>query len=267
MAHSMRVRFGWSVFGLAAVAMAGCGGSTDSTVPPPTVSRNISGVWRRYQIAIEGTRVSCPDPKELLAPNTRELTINNVVVDTCGSSESLTFGTPTSVGTGRYRLVTLRGTEDGTYTITGDTLTLVRDAVNGKYLKNLVPAQASQRTVYSVSIVNSVIRITPIAQPVSLKKVDSSLPAFREDGSIIASNVTPVPNADGTINTIVLPGTNDVATVNPDLSITVGPIASGAGTDDTPGFVRVRAVENAFQFQPADPTSPAPTPMPAPSGS
>lgn len=265
MAHSMRVRIGWSVFGLAAVTIAGCGGSNDGAVPPPTVSRNISGVWRRYQIAIEGTRVSCPDPKELLAPNTRELTINNVVVDTCGSGESLTFGTSTSAGTGRYRLATLRGTEDGTYTITGDTLTLVRDTVNGTYLKNLVPAQPSQRTVYSITLVNNVIRMTPVSQPVALKKVDSSKPAFREDGSIIASNVTPVLNGDGTVNTVVLPGTNDVATVNPDLSITVGPIASGSNADDTPGLVRVRAVENAFQFVPADPTVTSPTPMPAPS--
>jgi hypothetical protein len=264
----MRVRIGWGVFGLATVAIAGCGGSSDSAVPPQTVSRNIAGVWRRSQIGIEGTRVSCPDPKNLLAPNTRELTINNIVVDTCGSSETLILGTATTPGKGRYRMVTLRGTEDGNYAFSGDTLTLVRDAVDGTYLKNQVPPQASQRTVYSVVLVDNTITISPVAQPVGLKKVNAALPAFREDGSIIASNVTPVINSDGTVNTVVLPGVNDVATVNADLSITIGSIAAGTGTDDTPGLVRVRGVENSFQFVPADPTITSPTPMPsAPSGS
>lgn len=264
MAQPMRVRIGWSVFGLAAVAIAGCGGSNDGAVPPPTVSRDISGTWRRYQIGIEGTRVSCPNAKDLLAPTTRELTVNSVVIDTCGASESLILGTASSPGKGRYRLITLRGTEDGTYTFNGGSLTLVRDAVNGTYLKNLSPAQPAQRTVYNVSLVGTVLTMTPVSQPVGLKKVDASQPAFREDGSIIASNVTPILNADGTVNTVVLPGVNDVATVNTDLSITIGPIASGSNADDTPGLVRVRAVENAYQFVPADSTSTPPTPMPAP---
>ena len=265
MAHSMRVRIGWSVFSLASVVVAGCsGGSTDSTVPPPTLSRNVAGIWRRYQIGIEGTRVSCPDPASLLAPNTRELTVNNIVVDTCGSNETLIFGNPSSLGKGRYRMVTLRGTEDGSYTLTGDTLTLVRDAVNGSYLKDLAPAQAPQRTVYSVTLVEDSMNIVPISQPVGLTKKDSSLPAFREDGSIIASNIVPVLNADGTVNTVVLPGINDAAVVNADLSITVGPVASGASADDTPGLVRVRAVENTFQFTPQDPAVVIPTPLPAP---
>ncbi len=264
MAHSMRVRIGWSVFGLAAVVVAGCsGGSTDSEVPPPTQSRNVAGAWRRHQIGIEGTRVSCPDPASLLAPNTRELTINNIVVDTCGSNETLIFGESTSLGKGRYRMVTLRGTEDGNYILTGDTLTLVRDAINGTYLKNLSPTQSPQRTVYSVKLDKDSMTIVPISQPVGLTKKDSTLPAFREDGSIIASNIVPILNSDGTVNTVVLPGTNDSAVVNSDLSITVGPVASGSSADDTPGLVRVRGVENTFQFIPADPEKPVPTPLPA----
>ena len=265
MAHSIRVRIGWSIFGLACTALAGCsGGSTDSNVPPATLTRNVAGIWRRYQIGIEGTRVSCPDAKGLLAPSTRELVINSIVVDTCGSSEMLIFGTQTSLGKGRYRLATLRGTEDGTYMLTGDSLTLVRDAVNGTYLKNLVPAQAPQRTVYSVTLVDGALRIVPVPQTVGLTKKDSSKPAFREDGTIIASNVVPIPNADGTINTVVLPTVNDVAVVNSDLSITVGSVSGGASADDTPGLVRVRGVENTYQYVPSDPAVPIPVPLPAP---
>jgi hypothetical protein len=265
LAHSIRVRIGWSIFGLASVALAGCsGGSLDPAVPPATLTRDVAGIWRRYQIGIEGTRVTCPDAKDLLAPNTNELIVGRIVVDTCGSSEMLVFGTQTSLGKGRYRLVTLNGTEDGSYTLTGATLTLVRDAVNGTYLKNLSPAQAPQRTVFSVTVVEGVMRIVPLSQPVGLTKKDSSQPAFREDGSIIASNVTPIMNSDGTVNTVVLPGINDVAVVNPDLSITIGPVASGSNADDTPGLVRVRGVENSYQFLPADPAVTIPVPLPAP---
>jgi hypothetical protein len=264
LAHSMRARIGWSIFGLTSVAMTGCGGHTDSAVPPATLSRNVAGVWRRTQIGIEGNRVSCPDPKELLAPNTRDLTVNNVVVDTCGSKETLVFGTSTSRGRGRYRLTSLRGTEDGSYVLTGSTLTLVRDAVNGTYLRNLIPSQVAQRTVYSVVLDGETMRFTPTSQPVGLTKKDSSQPAFREDGTLIASNLTPILNADGTVNTITLPGVNDVAVVNSDLSITVGPLATSGNADDTPGLVRVRGVENSYQFDP-DPADPIPTPLPAPS--
>ena len=265
LAHSIRVRIGWSILGLVSVVTAGCsGGSIDSKVPPPSLTRNVSGIWRRQQIGIEGTRVSCPDAKELLAPSTRELIVNNIVVDTCSSSEILIFGTQVSLGRGRYRLVTLRGTEDGSYTLTEDRLVLVSDAINGTYLKNLIPAQAPQRTVYSVTLLDGAIRIVPIPQPVGLARKDSSKLAFREDGTIIASNTTPITNADGTVNTVVLPGINDVATVNSDLSITIGSVANGATADDTPGLVRVRGVENTFQFIPADPAVTVPTPLPAP---
>lgn len=266
MANPLSVRIGWSILCMASIALTGCGSSTDSSVPATNQTRDIAGIWRRYQIGIEGTRVSCPDPASLLAPATRELTVNSIVVDTCGSNESLIFGTPSSPGKGRYHLGTLRGTEDGFYTISGTTLTLVRDTVNGTYLKNLTPAQAPQKTVYTLSFdsSNDTLRIVPVAQSALLRKRDSSLPAFREDGSLIASNVTPVLNSDGTVNTIVLPGINDVAVVNPDLSITIGPISAGAGADDTPGLVRIRAVENTFQFSPQDPAIPIPTPAPAP---
>jgi len=207
--------------------------------------------------------VSCPDPKSLLAPSTRELTINSVVVDTCGISEKIVFGAPSGLGRGRYHIDSLRGTEDGTYTISGANLVLVRDMVNGVYLKNMVPAQPAQRTVYSVSFddTEKTVRIVPVPQPVALKKKDSSAPAFREDGSLIADNTTPVLNSDGTVNTIILPTSNDVAVVNSDLSITVGPIASGANANDTPGLVRVRGVENTFQFVLG---GSAPDPAPAP---
>ncbi len=265
MAYSMRARIGGSIFGLASVVMAGCsGGSSDSAVPPPTLSRSVAGIWRRTHIGIEGTRVSCPDPKSLLAPNTRELTINSIVVDTCGSNETLIFGTATSLGKGRYRLIGLRGTEDGSYVLTGSTLTLVRDAINGTYLKNLTPAQAPQRTVYSVVLSGDSMTFVPVSQPVGLVKKDSAMPAFREDGTIIASNVTPIRNTDGTVNTVVLPGVNDMAVVNSDLSITVGAVASGANADDTPGLVRVRGVENTFEFVPQDPAVVIPSPLPAP---
>ena len=265
MAHSIRVRIGWSIFGLACVALGGCsGGSQDASVAPVTLTRDIAGIWRRYQIGIEGTRVSCPDAKELLAPSTRELVVNSIVVDTCGSNEMLVFGTQTSRGKGRYRFITLRGTEDGSYTFTSDSLTLVRDAVNGTYLRNQNPSQAPQRTVYSVTVVEGVMRLVPVSQPVGLTKKDSGKPAFREDGTIIASNVTPVLNADGTVNTVVLPGFNDVAIVNSDLVITVGSVATGANADDTPGLVRIRGVENTFQFVPSDPSVVIPTPLPAP---
>lgn len=269
MANPMRLRIGWSILGFVSVVAAGCAGggsSIDGSVPSLNVTRSISGVWRRYQIGIEGTRVSCPDPKSLLAPSTRELTINNIVVDTCGSSENLIFGAPSSPGRGRYHINSLRGTEDGSYTISGSSLVLVRDMVNGVYLKNLSPAQAPQRTVYSVTFddVENTFRVVPVSQSVRLKKKDTSLPAFREDGSLIATNVTPVLNSDGTVNTIILPTINDVAVVNSDLSITVGPVADGAKSDDTPGFARIRAVENTFQFTPQLPGTVIPDPSPAP---
>ena len=266
MANPISVRIGWGTLGIASFALAGCGGTIDSSVPATNLTRDIAGIWRRYQIGIEGTRVSCPDLASLLAPATRELTINNIVVDTCGSNENLVFGSPSAPGKGRYHLATLRGTEDGFYTISGSTLTLVRDTANGTYLKNLAPVQAPQKTVYNLLFndTNKTLRIVPIPQTVALTRKDSSLPAFREDGSLIASNLTPVLNKDGTVYTIILPGTNDVAVVHEDLSISVGPIAGGSSADDTPGLVRIRAVENTFQFTPQDPGIPIPVPAPAP---
>jgi hypothetical protein len=269
-----RIRTGLSLSAAAVIAglFSGCGSGsnhTDSQVPATNLTRNIAGVWRRYQIEIAGTRVTCPDPIDRLAPSTRELTVNSVVVDTCAVGEQLIIGAPTALGKGRYQLSTRRGVEEGSYLLSGTSLTLTRDVINGNTLRFLDPPLAPQKTVYAVSFADleGTISITPIPQPVALQKVDSTKPAFTEDGRLIVTNLAPVKNADASVNTIVLPGIEDDATVAADLTVQVGPLAASGRANETPGFTRVRGVTNTFKFVPADGSTPQPTPGPAPTGS
>lgn len=255
---------------LVPAAIAGCSGGTnrtDNSVQVAITTRAIDGVWRKSSIATRTRWVSCSDPNQtIIGSPISELTENGVVVDTCSPYESIIVGATDSKGNGRYRLVGQRSTEDGAYHFDGTTLTLTRDTIDSVPFKNKVPAQPNQRLVFRVTFndADQSFTITPVPQTVALKKVDATQPAFRADGTLVVENVTPVLNADKSISVIILPELSDFATVNSDLSVSVGPTASPAGVVDPPGFPKQHSVSFTFTYQPDTPGQTRPTPGPAP---
>jgi hypothetical protein len=251
-----------------AALLAGCSGGTNRTdpqVPPLSEGRSIDGIWRKSAIGTRSKTVSCADPSTILIGSPiRDLTVNGLLVETCSPYESINFSGGTS---GRYRLTTQTAVEDGSYSLKSGQLTLIRDTVNGVALKNLTVPQAPQRAVYTVGIVEngtaSQIVLTPVAQPVALRQVGST-PAFNPDGSLNDSAVAPVANGDGSVNVLILPEVTDRASVNSDLTISVGPTQNAGTEANPPGFSVDRGVIRTFTFQPDIPGEVRPTPAPAP---
>ena len=250
----------------AAVLVTACSGGNNRSVtslPSSDILSAIPGVYRKASISAEGKTVSCPGYNELVVGTTvGTITVNDVIVDTCTATDALILGTSTAAdGSGRYRIVTANGTEDGNYYPAVSSITLVRDRINGSALPTGTP---KHRTVLSANLTSSGIsEITPIAQPVSFK-LKGATAAFNADGSLNADAITPVTNADGSVNSIVLTQVNDVAVLNTDLSVTIGPVANGNSILRPPGIPSVRGTTQSLTKQVFAPDEVAPTPAPAP---
>ena len=207
--------------------------------------------------------MSCPSFNELLVGTTTgTITVNGVVVDTCAPDDMLILGaTAGTDGHGRYRIVTANGSEDGNYYPATTQIVLVRDRINGAAL----PAgTAKHRTVLAAMLSTAgVSQIVPAPQPVSYKLTGTGA-AFKADGSLNASAITPTTNADGSVNSIVLTLINDVAQLNRDLTVTVSPVADTNVIIHPPGIPTVRATTQALTKQIFAPDEVVPTPAPAP---
>lgn len=222
-----------ATFTVAGTVLAGCSGGSqriDSSVPFSDF-RNVSGTWRITALTGAGKRLTCQDPDSILGSPLTELTDRGVVVASCGANDTYTFSTMNSAGRGRYRIDALGNSEEGAYQVSGENLILVRDTANGAGL-----SAPLQRMVLRITVDGENLIFSPVAQPTAYRKLAD--PAFNEDGSINAANVTPVLNSDDTVNVIVLPNTDTVPIVQPDLSIVPGIPDSAKDATDTPGFVR-----------------------------
>lgn len=231
-------------FTVAGTVLAGCSGGTqriDSQVPVGA-SRNVTGVWRIAALTGAGKRLTCQDPSSILGSPITELTDRNVVVAACGARDTYTFGAMDVAGRGRYRIDALGNSEEGTFQVKDNTLTLVRDTANGAGLPTPL-----QKLIFRIDTDGANLVFTPVAQPAAYRKIVASDPAFNDDGSLNSANLTPVLNSDNTVNIIVLPDTDTVPVVQPDLTIsTVNPL-SARDASDTPGFVRRYQVSYTVQ--------------------
>jgi hypothetical protein len=250
------------------VGTACSGGSNriDSSLPPPGVVRELAGVYRKASITAEGKTVTCPnfDPSgaNLGSPRS-ELTVNGVVLDTCSNEDTLILGTlDTARGTGRYRIVSLSGTEDGTYRATSSQLVLIRDLINGV---KIAPAPLQRLVMNATFNADGSLSLTPAVQPAGYTLRSGFTSAFNSDGSLNGAAIQPaVDPVSGTANVIVLPRMNDVAQLNRDLSISVGPVANSLRVIDPPGYPRVRQIAQSYAKKVFAPDAVQPTPAPAP---
>jgi hypothetical protein len=270
---AIRVKAGifTGIVAVAAIVGTACSGGSDridSSLPPPNVLNNLAGVYRKASIAGEGKSVTCPDFERnganLGSPNS-ELIVNGIVVDTCSTKDELILGpTDKPGGTGRYRIVSLAGTEDGNYHASASQLILTRDLINGA---KIAPAPL-QRVVMSASFnSDGTLTLTPASQPVSYSLKTGFTSGFNPDGTLNGKAITPtVDPVSKTTNVIVLPRINDYARVNRDLTISVGPVGDSREVIDPPGYPRVRAIVQQFvkRVYPPDADPPPPTPAPAP---
>lgn len=250
----------------AVVLATACSGGSNRAVtslPPADILSAVPGVYRKTSITAEGKTVSCPSSSELLVGTTKgTITVNGIVVDTCTGDDALILGASTAAdGSGRYRIVTASGTEDGKYYPGASQLTLVQDRVNGAALPAGTP---KHRTVLSATLTSSgVTQVVAVAQPVSFK-LKGTTPAFNADGSLNAAAITPTTNADGSVNSIVLTLVNDIAYLNSDLTVSIGPVADPNAILYPPGIPSVRGTVQTLSKQVFAPDEVAPTPAPAP---
>ena len=263
---AIRVKTGifTGVVSAAAIAVTACsGGNQAVSLPSSAVLNALPGVYQKTRIASEGRFVTCADPSEIAVGDpVSRLTVNGLVVDTCGASDILILGTSTkSDGSGRYRIVTSAGTEDGTYKPGPAQITLVRDLVNGVAL----PATQSKQTTVVDAVYSTTgdLSVTPTPQPVSYVAVGAR-PPFNADGSLNADSVTPAKNKDGSVNVIVLSRSNDVAVLNTDLTVTVAPVPDSTAVIHPPSSPTVRAIQSDFVKKVYAPDAVPPTPAPAP---
>ncbi len=268
---AIRVKAGifTGIVAVAAIVGTACSGGSDridSSLPPPNVLNNLAGVYRKASIAGEGKSVTCPnfDPSgaNLGSPKS-ELVVNGVVVDTCSTDDELILGpTDKPGGTGRYRIKSLAGTEDGNYHPSASALILTRDLINGV---KIAPAPL-QRVVLSASFnADGTLTLTPATQPVSYSLKAGFTSGFNSDGSLNGSAIEPtVDPVTKTTNVIVLPRINDYAQVNRDLSISVGPVGDSRLIIEPTGYPRVRAIVQNFVKRVYAPDETPPTPAPAP---
>lgn len=249
----------------AAVLVTACSGGNGSatSLPPADILSALPGVYRKTSISAEGKTVSCPSSGELLVGTTKgTIRLNGVLVDTCTGDDALILGASTATdGSGRYRIVTETGTEDGKYYPGANQIVLVQDRVNGAALPAGTP---KHRTVVSATLTTSgVTQIAAIPQPVGFK-LKGTIPAFNADGSLNASAIAPVTNSDGSVNSVVLTAVNDVAYLNSDLTVSIGPVADPNAIVHPPGIPSVRGTVQTLAKQVFSPDEVAPTPAPAP---
>ena len=250
----------------AAVLVTACSGGSNRAVtslPPADILSALPGVYRKVSITAEGKTVSCPSSGELLVGTTKgTITVNGIVVDTCTGDDALILAAPTSTdGHGRYRIVTENGTEDGNYYPGATQLTLVQDRVNGAALPAGTP---KHRTVLGATLTTSgLTKVGAIAQPVSFK-LKGTTPAFNADGSLNAGAIAPTTNSDGSVNSIVLTLVNDIAYLNSDLTVSIGPVADPNAIIHPPGIPSVRGTVQALEKKAFAPDETPPTPAPAP---
>jgi hypothetical protein len=267
-ALAIRVKAGifTGIVSSAAVLVTACSGGSNRAVtslPPADILSALPGVYRKTSISAEGKTVSCPSGSELLVGTTKgTIQVNGVLVDTCTGDEELILGASTATdGSGRYRLVTQTGTEDGKYYPGSSQIVLVQDRVNGAALPTGTP---KHRTVLSATLTtNGLTQIAATAQPISFT-LKGATPAFNADGSLNASAITPVTNSDGSVNMVVLTAVNDVAYLNSDLTVSIGPVADPNAIIHPPGIPSVRGTVVTLAKKVFAPDADAPTPAPAP---
>lgn len=229
---------------VAAVVSSGCAGGANRIDPkvPAARVRDISGTWGVTSLANNEKFVTCQDPNNILGSAVSELVDRGVVVSSCGPSDTFTFGPSDNSGNGTYTVEALGNVSEGTYTVEKERVTLVRTRSNGAAL-----AAPLQKIVYAIVDTADGIDLVPVAQPVAYKLRSNELPATDEDGRVIVENLTPVLNADNTVNTIVLPNTDSVAVVQTDLTVKVGNFVTTNDVTDTPGFVRSYFVKRSLR--------------------
>ncbi|MFM7320305.1 MAG: hypothetical protein ACKO5K_02120 [Armatimonadota bacterium] len=222
---------------VAATVLAGCSGGANRFDPnvPVSRTRDIAGDWRVTNLSINGRSVSCQDPENIFGDPITNLTDKNVVVASCGPTDTYTFGPANTAGEGAFEIREGNNVGAGTYTVSTDQVVLVRTSANGTAL-----SAPLQRVVFAIKDTTTGIQLVPVAQKTAYRKLREDEDAFNEDGTLRASNVTPVLNDDAirSINTIVLPNTDVHPIVHPDLTITVGLPSSASVATDTPGFVK-----------------------------
>lgn len=268
MAIRVKAGFFTGIVAVAAIVGTACSGGSDridSSLPPPEVLSNLAGVYRKASISAEGKFVTCPDftsGSNLGSPKS-DLVLNGVVIDSCSTDDILILGTTaTAGGVGRYRIVSLAGTEDGNYQATDKQIVLTRDLVNGVKLS---PAPL-QRVVMNASYnSDGTLSLSAAPQSVGYTLNPGFTTGFNADGTLNAAAVTPtIDPVTRTTNVIVLSNINDVAQVNSDLSISVGPVANPLNIVEPVGYPRVRATVQNFTKKIFAPDETPPTPAPAP---
>jgi len=222
---------------VAATVLAGCSGGANRIDPnvPVSRTRDIAGEYRVTNLSMNGRSVSCQDPENIFGDPVTNLTDKNVVVASCGPTDTYFFGPANAAGEGSYEIREGGNVGGGTYTVSTSQVVLVRTSANGTAL-----AAPLQRVVFSIKDTANGIQLIPVAQKTAYRKLREDEDAFNEDGSLRADNVTPVLNDDAirSINTIVLPDTDVHPIVQPNLEVVVGLPSSASVATDTPGFVK-----------------------------
>jgi hypothetical protein len=267
---AIRVKAGifTGIVAVAAIVGTACSGGSDridSSLPPPNVLNNLAGVYRKASITAEGKFVTCPDfsaGSNLGSPKS-DLVVNGVVVDSCSTDDLLILGpTDKPGGTGRYRLVSLTGVEDGNYHPTSSQLELTRDLINGT---KIAPAPLQRVVMNATFNADGTLTLAAAPQPVGYALKAGFTSGFNSDGSLNSAAVEPqVDPVTRTTNVIVLPGINDIPQVNSDLSITVGPVANPLNIIEPAGYPRLRGTVQNFEKKVFAPDDVLPTPAPAP---
>lgn len=177
---------GLFIIGSVTLVTAGCGGDGGDDFASNGPSRaTLTGIWNKSGLAIPGREVSCPNT----------LTTNNVTVDACVNGERIEFKSDGSyVATYPAPRFLRLTTEEGTYSVDGDTLTLTRTRIgfdrNTDGLVNpareVQPVNPTQRVVYDIDISGNTMTLAAVQQPLT-----------KSDGTTFT-------NSDGSINTAIL---------------------------------------------------------------
>ena len=229
---------------LAGVVFAGCSGGDNRIDPkvPARAVRDIAGSWGVTAIANNERFVTCQDPNNILGGPVAELKDRNVVVASCGATDAFTFGPSDAAGNGTFTYESLGTVTEGSYFVEKDKLTLVPTRANGSVLSAPLP-----KSVYSLIDTSEGIELVPISQSAAYRLRASDLPKVDNTGRVLVDNLTPILNADGTVNTIILPNTDTVPIIQSDLTIHVGPSVDPADVTDTPGFAREYFVKRTLR--------------------
>ena len=110
----------YSILALAALYLAGCGSSGSGSGGGGGNNATLVASWHEISLRQDGgATVNCPGTVDLGGGNT----------DTCGANDAATFSS-----TGNITLSDAGGTQSGTYSLSGNNLTLTINVKNGAVL-------------------------------------------------------------------------------------------------------------------------------------